>query len=169
MYTGVISHPNRLLTQPKFSKKESIQPYCLFELVAPIINFTSQNNWSKSISMVHSTFFALLTITITILSFTKKIVPNCECTDFVNFFRQGNCQTSNIDKSDDKLCYVKVPSKCPDVKNSSLFLGKQISKRACDLHSLHIELKSNGAKIREISYCVFPSIFIKLTLQIFQY
>ena len=108
----------------------------------------------------------LIIITVARLTFiNSKTIANCECIDFVNSSGQGNCQNSNTNKSEDRLCYVRVPSKCPDVRKSSLFHDKQISWRACELHTKHIALKSKGAKNREISfYCILLSIFTKLTL-----
>ena len=108
----------------------------------------------------------LIIITVARLTFiNSKTIANCECIDFVNSSGQGNCQNSNTNKSEDRLCYVRVPSECPDVRNSSLFHDKQISWRACELHTKHIALKSKGAKNREISfYCVLLPLFTKLTL-----
>ena len=105
-------------------------------------------------------------ITVARLTFiNSETISNCECINFVNSYGQGNCKNLSTNKSDDRLCYVRVPSECSDVQNSSLFHDKQISWRACELHTKHIALKSKGAKNREISfYCILLSIFTKLTL-----
>ena len=105
-------------------------------------------------------------ITVAKLAFlNSEIISNCECINFVNSYGQGNCKILRTNESDDRLCYVRVPSECSDVQNSSLFHDKQISWRACELHTQHIALKSKGAKNREISfYCILLSIFTKLTL-----
>ena len=108
----------------------------------------------------------LIIITVARLTFiNSKTIANCECIDFVNSYGQGNCQNLNTNKSEDRLCYVRLPSKCPDIQNSSLFHDKQVSWRACELPSKHIALKSEGTKNRDISfYCILLSIFTKLTL-----
>ena len=109
--------------------------------------------------------FILIIITIARLTVTNsKTLPTCTCTDFVNSSGQGNCQTSNTTKSDDKLCYVMRPSNCPDLKNSSLFQDKQISREACELNNQHFSLTNSGDRIRETSSFVLLSILIKLTL-----
>ena len=105
-------------------------------------------------------------ITVARLAFlNSETISNSECINFVNSYGQGNCKILRTNESDDRLCYVRVPSECSDVQNSSLFHDKQISWRACELHTKHIALKSNGANNREISfYCVLLPIFTKLTL-----
>ena len=89
--------------------------------------------------MVNFKPFILIIITVARLTFiNSKTIANCECIDFVDSSGQGNCQNSNTNKSEDRLCYVRVPSECPDVQNSSLFHDKQISWRACELHTQNI-------------------------------
>ena len=129
------------------------------------LNFKS-NKWSKQLGKVNIKHYILIIITVARMTFiNSKIITNCECIDFVNSSGQGNCQNSNTNKSEGRLCYVRIPSECPDVRNSSLFHDEQISWRACELHTKHIALKSNGAKNREISfYCVLLPIFTKLAL-----
>ena len=105
--------------------------------------------------MANLKLFTLLVTLINLTFIDSKTLPNCECIDFINAFGQGNCQKSNITKSDTNLCYVRVPSLCPDVKNSSLFFDKQISRKACELYSVHTDFKNNGAKISEMSYCFY--------------
>ena len=108
----------------------------------------------------------LIIVTVARLTFiNSENITNCECINFVNSSGQGNCQNSTTNKSEDRLCYVRVPSECPDVQNSSLFHDKQISWKACELLTKQIALKSQGAKDREISfYCILLSFFTKLTL-----
>ena len=79
----------------------------------------------------------------------SKNVPNCECSNLINYSGQGNCQNpkSNLTKPA-ILCYVKTPSKCPDLKYSSAFPGKLYSKIACDLY----KLKINGSIDKKLSY-----------------
>ena len=109
--------------------------------------------------------FILIIITIARLTvINSKTSPTCKCTDFVNSSGQGNCQNSNTPKSDDKLCYVMRPSNCPDLKNSSLYQDKQISREACELNNQHFSFKNSGVKIRETSSFVLLSILIELTL-----
>ena len=115
--------------------------------------------------MANLKFFTLLVTLINLTFIDSKTFPKCECIDFINVFGQGNCQKSNITtRSDTNLCYVKVPSLCPDVKNSSLFFDKQISRKACELYSVHTDFKNNGAKINEMSYCFLLPFLTKLTL-----
>ena len=108
----------------------------------------------------------LIIITVARLTFiNSKTIANCECINFLNSYGQGNCKNLSTNKSDDRLCYVRVPSECSDVQNSSLFHDKQISWRACELHAQHIALKSKGVKSREMSlYFILLTIFTKLTL-----
>ena len=105
-------------------------------------------------------------ITVARLTFiNSETISNCECINFVNSYGQGNCKNLSTNKSEDRLCYVRVPSECSDVENSSLFHDKQISWKACELHTQHIALKSKGVKSREMSlYCILLTIFTKLTL-----
>ena len=119
------------------------------------------NKCSKQLGMAIFKPCILIIITVARLTFiNSNLITNCECIDFVNSSGQGNCQNSNTNKSEDKLCYVRIPSECPDVQNSSLFHDKQISWRACELHTKHIALKSNGAKNREISFIAFFSVLL---------
>ena len=104
-------------------------------------------------------------ITVARLTFiNSETISNCECINFVNSYGQGNCKNLNTNKSEDRLCYVRVPSECPDVRNSSLFHDKQISREACELNSLHIDLKNSGVNIGEINYLILLPILTKLAL-----
>ena len=114
--------------------------------------------------MANLKLFTLLVTLINLTFIDSKTLPNCECIDFINAFGQGNCQKSSTTKSDTNLCFVRVSSLCPDVKNSSLFFDKQISRKACELYSVHIDFKNNGAKISEMSHCFLLPFPIKLTL-----
>ena len=58
---------------------------------------------------------------------------DCSCIDFTAFVDKhdkdfGNC----LNSGPDKLCYVKEPSTCSDVKNSS-FADHRYSRKACNV------------------------------------
>jgi len=55
----------------------------------------------------------------------------CACIDFVNKNGIGNCQMGEKRFYNENVCYVSLPSSCPDLKNSSTDAGKFLSAIAC--------------------------------------
>ena len=51
--------------------------------------------------------------------------------DFVNKNGIGNCQMGEKRFYNRNVCYVSLPSSCPDLKNSSTDAGKFLSAIAC--------------------------------------
>ena len=108
---------------------EIIQPNSLSRLWSKIIETLNSKNWKKSLRMMNFKPFILIIITIARLTvINSKTLPNCKCTDFVNSSGQGNCQNSNITKSDEKLrCEGTFRvSRCK--KRAHYFHDKEISK-----------------------------------------
>lgn len=72
----------------------------------------------------------------------------CACLDFVTEFGNGNCQTtSNIGGHNDMpVCYVKQPSNCLDLVDSSDAPGNQYSAEACQNGCTVNGLAGDGSK-----------------------
>ena len=72
-----------------------------------------------------------------IVTFTKIIkadFSSCKCTEFVNDAGFGNCTGFSKFSFHGSLvaCFVKAPSSCKDLVNSTAYPGKQISVQACE-------------------------------------
>ena len=59
------------------------------------------------------------------------LVLECTCIDYVNGVGQGNCLKLSTKLNNLPYCYVKQPSGCRDVINSSYVPGKEYSAQAC--------------------------------------
>ena len=55
---------------------------------------------------------------------------SCKCKDFVDSNGQGNCIEENATANDSKICYVRLPSTCEDLKDSSCHPGEKYSTEA---------------------------------------
>ena len=55
---------------------------------------------------------------------------SCECKDFIDSNGQGNCIEDNVTVNESKICYVRLPSTCEDLKDSSCHPGEKYSIEA---------------------------------------
>ena len=56
----------------------------------------------------------------------------CTCTDYVNENGVGNCTGEGEKRfNNEPVCYVSLPSNCPDIKISTTDGGKFLSAMAC--------------------------------------
>lgn len=64
-----------------------------------------------------------------------------EYIDLLNHSGQENFEGSNLNETDDILCYVHVPLKCPDLQNTTVLPNKQYATIGCQLYSLKISIE----------------------------
>ena len=57
----------------------------------------------------------------------------CSCTEYLNQNGVGRCQTNTWGHGNRYNCYVRLPSNCTDLVNSSTDPGEKLSAEACDL------------------------------------
>ena len=62
---------------------------------------------------------------------STRISPSCECDPFINKYGKGNCTTKSWAFYGKSWCYVKLPSNCTDLKNSTLEQAHKYSAKAC--------------------------------------
>ena len=72
---------------------------------------------------------------------------DCTCIDHVNKNGIGNCQTGEKRFENEIVCYVALPSSCPDLKKSNTDKGKFLSALPC---------KNNKKKSSILSLVTFP-------------
>ena len=61
-------------------------------------------------------------------------MKNCTCNEYVNRYGFGNCSKLNIKRHKfygKNICYVNLPSQCPDLNKSVTDIDKSISVMAC--------------------------------------
>ena len=60
------------------------------------------------------------------------LVPTCECLNDNTFEEHKYCQVLEESSNfEERSCYIKLPSNCKNIKNSTRYLGLQISEDAC--------------------------------------
>ena len=62
-------------------------------------------------------------------------MANCICTQYINKHGFGNCAKLDLKNhifNGKKICYVDLPSKCPDLRRSFTNKGKKLSSKACE-------------------------------------
>ena len=60
----------------------------------------------------------------------------CTCINFVNKNGVGNCKMGENRFDNKNVCYVALPSSCPDLKNSRTDAGKFLSAVACENNNI---------------------------------
>ena len=60
---------------------------------------------------------------------------SCTCIDHLNKNGIGNCQTGEKRFPNEVVCYVALPSSCPDLKKSNTDKGKFLSALPCKNHN----------------------------------
>ena len=71
----------------------------------------------------------------------------CTCIDYLNKNGIGNCQTGEKRFPNEVVCYVALPSSCPDLKKSNTDKGKFLSAFPC---------KNYNKKSSILSLVTFP-------------
>jgi len=66
----------------------------------------------------------------------KTNTAPCTCIDFVNKNGVGDCQMGENRFDNKNVCYVALPSSCPDLKNSRTDAGKFLSAFACQENNI---------------------------------
>ena len=72
---------------------------------------------------------------------------SCTCIDYLNKNGIGNCQTVEKRFPNEVVCYVALPSSCPDLKKSNTDKGKFLSALPC---------KHDNKKTSILSLVTFP-------------
>ena len=63
---------------------------------------------------------------------TQQDTKQCKCTTYVNKYGVGNCEMNEKRfEKNENVCYVSLPSSCPDLKKSNTDAGKFLSAVAC--------------------------------------
>ena len=64
---------------------------------------------------------------------TRPDIFPCTCIEYINKNGVGNCTKSWQENrfNNQNVCYVALPSSCPDLKNSRTDAGKFLSAVAC--------------------------------------
>ena len=65
----------------------------------------------------------------------EEVVSACTCTDYVNKNGVGNCKKGETRFNNEDVCYVSLPSTCPDLKKSQTDSSKFLSAVACQTRS----------------------------------
>ena len=60
------------------------------------------------------------------------------------------------------MCYVKLPSNCLDLKNSTRFLGLQMSEKACS--QLQKESSNQNRDTKDCKNCIYQRMSLEKSL-----
>ena len=65
----------------------------------------------------------------------RQEANSCTCIDHLNKNGIGNCRTGEKRFPNEVVCYVALPSSCPDLKKSNTDKGKFLSAFPCKNHN----------------------------------
>ena len=91
-----------------------------------------------------------------IIGFKYFIVPSCVCKNLLNSKGGGNCAKSSSHFSDQRYCYVQIPSNCKDLMESNSILGEKMSAEACNNGEKDLQISMiSMIKIHYLCYHLF--------------